>query len=103
MYIGVIKSFNPTRGFGFILPSSGGPDLFMHVNNLCRGVDEAEVREGAEVSYELGQGKKGAKAVVIRVIQQPGLSDEDLAKYIRVAANALDDLIVAARTRGWDV
>jgi cold shock protein len=103
MYIGVIKSFNPTRGFGFILPSSGGPDLFMHVNNLCRGVDEAEVREGAEVSYELGQGEKGAKAVVIRVIQQPGLSDEDLAKYIRVAANALDDLIVAARTRGWDV
>lgn len=103
MYTGVIKSFNPTRGFGFILPSSGGPDLFMHVNNLCRGVDEAEVREGAEVSFELGEGEKGPKAVDIRVIQQPGLADEDLAKYIRDIANSLDDLVAAARTRGWDV
>lgn len=103
MLTGVIRTYNPARGFGFIIPSAGGPDLFMHCNNLCRGVDEAEVRPGAEVSYELGEGEKGPKAVVIRVTQQPGLRDEDLAKYIRVIANSLDDLIAAARTRGWDV
>jgi cold shock CspA family protein len=103
MYTGKILSYNPVKNWGFIKPDDGGPDLFMHRNNLCRGVDEAEVREHALVSYELGEGEKGPKAVVIRVIQQPGLSDEDLAKYIRVMANALDDLIAAARSRGWDV
>ena len=63
MQEGTIKFFNETKGFGFITPNDGGPDLFVHVSGLT-----GEVREGDKVSYEVQNGKKGLNAVNVRVI-----------------------------------
>ncbi len=63
MQEGKIKFFNTTKGFGFITPSNGGQDIFVHVSGL---VDE--VNEGDDVSYEVENGKKGVNAVRVRVI-----------------------------------
>ena len=63
MQEGTIKFFNETKGFGFIKPNDGGPDIFVHVSGLS-----GEVREGDKVSYEVQNGKKGLNAVNVRVI-----------------------------------
>ena len=62
MQEGTVKFFNETKGFGFITPSTGGQDVFVHVSGL---VDE--IRENDKVSYEVQNGQKGLNAVNVRV------------------------------------
>lgn len=64
MQEGTVKFFNETKGFGFITPSNGGQDIFVHITGLNGG----EIREGDKVSYEVQNGKKGLNAVNVRVI-----------------------------------
>jgi len=61
MASGTVKFFNESKGFGFITPSNGGKDLFVHVTGL---IDQ--IREGDEVTYEVEEGKKGPGAVNVK-------------------------------------
>ncbi|PQJ08951.1 cold-shock protein [Flavipsychrobacter stenotrophus] len=63
MQQGTVKFFNETKGFGFISPSAGGADVFVHVSGLA-----GEIRENDSVSYEVENGKKGLNAVNVSVI-----------------------------------
>jgi CspA family cold shock protein len=63
MQEGTVKFFNETKGFGFIVPANGGPDVFVHVSGLT-----GEIREKDRVSYEVQNGKKGLNAVNVKVI-----------------------------------
>jgi len=63
MQEGTVKFFNGTKGFGFISPSNGGEDIFVHVSGLYD-----EIRENDKVSYEVQNGKKGLNAVNVRVL-----------------------------------
>ena len=60
MATGTVKWFNATKGYGFIQPEAGGPDIFVHVSAVeragLRGLDE-----GQKVSYELEQDKRSGK------------------------------------------
>jgi CspA family cold shock protein len=60
---GTVKFFNNSKGFGFIKPSDGGEDVFVHVSALAE-----EIRENDQVSYDVEQGKKGKNAVNVKVI-----------------------------------
>ncbi|MFZ5790900.1 MAG: cold-shock protein [Pseudomonadota bacterium] len=52
MAIGTVKWFNPTKGFGFICPSDGSKDVFVHITAVQRaGLDG--LAEGQKVSYDL--------------------------------------------------
>jgi CspA family cold shock protein len=52
MAIGTVKWFNPTKGFGFIQPDSGGADVFVHVSALEKaGMNN--LAEGQKISYDL--------------------------------------------------
>lgn len=58
MTTGTVKWFNTTKGYGFIQPSSGGPDAFVHISAVERaGMDS--LREGETIEYELVKGKNG--------------------------------------------
>ncbi|MFA6057721.1 MAG: cold shock domain-containing protein [Taibaiella sp.] len=63
MQEGKVKFFNETKGFGFITPSNGGADLFVHVTGL---IDE--IREGDTVTFTTKDGPKGLNAVEVKVI-----------------------------------
>lgn len=63
MQEGTVKFFNETKGFGFITPSTGGADIFVHVSGLFD-----EIRENDKVSFEVQNGKKGLNAVNVKVI-----------------------------------
>jgi CspA family cold shock protein len=59
---GTVKFFNASKGFGFIIPSDGGSEVFVHVTGL-----KDEVRENDEVTYDVEQGKKGLSAVNVKL------------------------------------
>ncbi|WP_284653297.1 cold-shock protein [Flavobacterium terrisoli] len=60
---GTIKFFNEAKGFGFITPSNGGADLFVHATGL-----NGQVRENDKVSYDVTDGQKGPTATNVNVI-----------------------------------
>jgi CspA family cold shock protein len=60
---GTIKFFNEAKGFGFITPSNGGADIFVHATGL-----NGQVRENDKVSYEVSNGQKGPTATNVNVI-----------------------------------
>ena len=58
---GTVKWFNPTKGFGFIQPDTGGKDVFVHISAVEKA-GLSSLNEGAKVSYEIiaDQGKESA-------------------------------------------
>ena len=62
MQEGTVKFFNETKGFGFITPSNGSEDIFVHVPGLT-----TKIRENDLVSYEVQQGNKGLNAVNVKL------------------------------------
>jgi CspA family cold shock protein len=64
MSTGTVKFFNETKGFGFISPSEGGEDIFVHSSGL---IDR--IRENDKVQFETESGKKGINAVRVQTIR----------------------------------
>ena len=58
---GTVKWFNATKGYGFITPEAGGPDVFVHISAVERA-GLRELREGQVVSYELIADRKTGKS-----------------------------------------
>jgi CspA family cold shock protein len=55
---GTVKWFNPTKGYGFIQPSDGGKDVFVHISAVERA-GLSNLNEGQQVDYELTTGRNG--------------------------------------------
>lgn len=63
---GTVKWFNVTKGFGFIAPSDGGKDIFVHKSALDRsGLDG--IADGEQVRVTVRQGAKGPEAIRIEL------------------------------------
>jgi CspA family cold shock protein len=62
---GTVKWFNDAKGFGFIEPSDGGKDLFVHMSSIQMEGFKT-LKDGQEVEYEVGESDRGpvAKNVV---------------------------------------
>ena len=61
MITGTVKWFNDAKGFGFITPSDGGKDVFVH-HSAIQGGGFKSLTEGQKVQFELEQGPKGPAA-----------------------------------------
>ncbi|MEU8343272.1 cold-shock DNA-binding protein family [Actinomadura meyerae] len=66
VHVGKIARFDEVRGYGFITPDEGGPDVFVHVNDL--NDDKTLITTGTSVEYELIDGERGLKAFDVSVI-----------------------------------
>jgi cold shock protein len=64
---GTVKWFNDAKGYGFISPSDGGKDLFVHFSNIS-GSGFKTLAEGANVEYEPRQGQKGPEATNVVIL-----------------------------------
>jgi CspA family cold shock protein len=59
MPTGTVKFFNETRGFGFIVPDEGGPDMFVHVSAIAHGMPE--LTEGMRVVFDVTTDRRNGK------------------------------------------
>jgi CspA family cold shock protein len=57
---GTVKGFNSIKGFGFIQPDDGGPDVFVHISAVERA-GLRSLNDGQKISYELVQDMKSGK------------------------------------------
>jgi cold shock protein len=67
MATGIVKWFNSTKGFGFITPDDGSPDVFAHFSSID-GSGFRELTEGQKVDFDIEQGPKGPQAKRVKVI-----------------------------------
>jgi CspA family cold shock protein len=58
MSVGTVKWFNPSKGYGFIEPTDGSKDVFIHISALERAGIQS-LNEGQKIEYELVPGNNG--------------------------------------------
>lgn len=64
---GTVKWFNDEKGFGFIMPQSGGDDLFVHFKAIeCDGFKC--LKEGQQISFVAERGQKGLQAAQVQIM-----------------------------------
>ncbi|WP_285728088.1 cold-shock protein [Psychromicrobium xiongbiense] len=100
MPTGKVKWFDTDKGFGFLV-SDDGQEAFLHINALPAGVKE--IKAGTRVEYGIADGKKGAQALSVRILDTPPsvvkatrkpaadlvVLVEDLIKLLERTANGL--------------
>lgn len=90
MPTGKVKFFDEDKGFGFIA-SDDGSEVFLHISALPAGT--TSIRPGSRVEFGIVDGKRGAQALSVRVLDTP----PSLAKLSRKPADEMavivEDLI----------
>ncbi|WP_298138028.1 cold-shock protein [Acidiferrobacter sp.] len=64
MATGTVKWFNEAKGFGFISPSDGSADVFVHFSAIT-GSGFKTLAEGQAVTYQVEKGPKGLQATQV--------------------------------------
>jgi cold shock protein len=60
MAAGKLKMWNADRGFGFIKDDNGGPDMFLHINELkAAGIEPDQIKVGDRLSFETASTRDG--------------------------------------------
>ena len=66
MATGTVKWFNESKGFGFITPSDGSKDVFVHFSAIV-GEGFRTLSEGQQVTFDVENGPKGPQATNVQV------------------------------------
>lgn len=67
---GMVKWFDPVKGFGFVVSDAGGPDILLHVNVL-RNFGQSSVADGARVELDVQNTERGVQATQVLSIVPP--------------------------------
>jgi CspA family cold shock protein len=67
-YIGTVKWFNATKGYGFIGRDDGGEDVFVHFSAIQMD-GYRRLKEGQKVEFSIEQGPKGLQAANVVEVQ----------------------------------
>lgn len=89
---GVVKWFDPAKGFGFILSDAGGPDILIHANVL-RNYGQSSVADGSEVEVHVQQTERGVQATEVLDIRAPeGAAKAPLEDFQHFDESELKDI-----------
>ena len=66
MATGTVKWFNPTKGYGFVQPSGGGRDVFVHISAVERA-GLSSLNEGQTIEYEIESNRGKESAVNLKI------------------------------------
>ena len=69
MATGIVRSFNPAKGFGLISPDLGGPPLFAH-QSAIRTPGVKALKALQRVQYEIHEGAEGLSANNIVIVKE---------------------------------
>jgi len=70
MATGTVKWFNNAKGYGFVVPESGGDDIFVHYSSIQMD-GYRTLRAGQPITFDVKEGPKGLHAVNIRLEGAP--------------------------------
>ena len=66
MPTGKVRFYNSEKGFGFLTDDDGGADVFLHASALPEGT--TALKTGARVEFGIVEGRRGAQALSVRVL-----------------------------------
>ena len=66
MPTGKVRFYNAEKGFGFLTDDEGGADVFLHASALPEGT--TALKTGARVEFGIVEGRRGAQALSVRVL-----------------------------------
>ncbi|MFI0395018.1 cold-shock protein [Paracoccus sp. p1-h21] len=99
---GVVKWFDPARGFGFILAEAEGADILLHANVL-RNFGQSSVADGAEVEVSVQPTPRGLQAVEVLSIRPPqGDGAPPIADLDQLGADLASLPLRPARVKWFD-
>jgi CspA family cold shock protein len=66
---GTVKFFNLAKGFGFITPSDGSKDVYVHSSGIQGDSGSQSLAEGQNVEFDITEGPKGPRAANVRAVE----------------------------------
>ena len=97
---GEVIRFDQVKGYGFISPTSGGEDVFLHVNDLLG--EKFLIRPGAVVEFILEPGERGPKASSVRVVRPaPGQESSGSGSFSNSGGGRRESAAASGESRSW--
>jgi cold shock protein len=87
---GRVKWYEKDKGFGFVTSDDGG-DVFVHKAALPSGVDE--LKAGQRVEFGVADGRKGAQALSVKLIEAPASVAELRRRPAEELHGLMEDMI----------
>jgi CspA family cold shock protein len=99
---GIVKWFDPGKGFGFVVTDQGGPDILLHANVL-RNFGQSSVADSAGIRIVVQETQRGMQAIEILHIDPPVSTRDDPESDFPVQDGIPDrEELVPARVKWFD-
>ena len=104
---GLVKWYDAVKGYGFVVPDDGGPDIMVHAS-CVRAFGKMTLAEGTRVQVLAGHGQRGLNALELLEVEEPEIAapapgfSEDTRPTEYLGPDVEVGLLVPARVKWFD-